>query len=184
MVEAELVTLNAKHVEDYEQIWQGLLRELGEEDQSLSWRFKEQLATRQASYEGYAIEYEGLTQGMVLIETQNHWSLFTRGQRLVYVETLASAPWNRVSIQRPPDLKGVGRSLLLYAKQRSIELGYSGRVGLHSLPGAIRFYDRLGMMRLELEPEEILDAAEKVPYFEYMGLRADREGRDGEQYEF
>lgn len=71
---------------------------------------------------------------MILLETQNRWSLFTQGKRIVYVEAIVSAPWNRYWIERPPELKGVGRSLLEFAKQRSFELGYGGRVGLYSLP--------------------------------------------------
>ena len=180
VITADLVTLSSKHVEEYDTLWQALLREFEEEDQSLSWQFKQRLASRQPYYEGYAIEYAGLTQGMMLIETQNHWSLFARGKRIVYVEALVSAPWNRVRIQRPPEVRGVGRSLMLFARRRSVELGYQGRVGLHSLPGAVRFYDRLGMMQLELAPEEIVDEEENVPYFEYMGLRQEREERDGE----
>ena len=111
IVVADLMTLKAKHVEDYEQVWQEPLRELEEEDKTMSWRFKKQLAERHPYNEAYALEYAGLTQGMVLLETQNRWSLFTRGKRIVYVEAIVSAPWNRYWIQRPPELKGVGRSL-------------------------------------------------------------------------
>lgn len=178
LIEAELVNLSNKHVDDYEQHWQPCLQGFSQDDQDLSWRFKKQLATRQANHEGYAVEYDGMTQGMMLIETQYHWSMFTPGQRLVYIETVVSAPWNRIYIQRPPRIKGVGRELLEFARQRSRALGYNGCIGLHSLPGAVQFYERLGMMHLELEPEEILDADEDVPYFEYMGQPQEQENRD------
>lgn len=179
IVVADLVTLNAKHVEDYEQVWREPLRELDEEDKTMSWRFKKQLAERHSYNEAYALEAEGLTQGMILLETQNRWSLFTQGKRIVYVEAIVSAPWNRYWIQRPPELKGVGRSLLDFAKQRSFELGYGGRIGLHSLPGAIGFYENRGLTRLELAPEDIIDPEENVPYFEYIGRY--REGRNDER---
>jgi hypothetical protein len=39
-----------------------------------------------------------------------------------------------IHIEQPPWLKRVGTLLLLFARQRSLELGYGGRVGLHSLP--------------------------------------------------
>ena len=169
VVVADLVTLTAKHVEDYEQVWREPLRELDEEDKTMSWRFKKQLAERHPYNEACAIEYDNLTQGMILLDPQNRWSLFAPGKRVVYVEAIASAPWNRYWIQRPPELKGVGRSLLSFAKQRSIELGYAGRVGLHSLPGAVGFYETRDMPRLELEPEDIIDPEDNVPYFEYMG---------------
>ena len=178
LISADLVNLSDNHVEDYDQHWQPRLQEFSQEDQNLSWRFKEQLANRQANYESYAVEYDGMTQGMMLLETQYHWSMFTPGQRLVYVETVVSAPWNRIYIQRPPRIKGVGRGLIEFARQRSQALGYKGLVGLHSLPGAVQFYEKLGMMRLELDPEEIVDADEDIPYFEYMGQTQEQESRD------
>jgi GNAT superfamily N-acetyltransferase len=181
-IEANLVRLNAQHVEDYDRLWQATIWKFSEEDKIMSWRFKEQLTLRQARYEAYAIEAEGVTQGMMLIETENRRSLFTPSQRLVYVESLASAPWNRSWIKRPPTLKGVGKSLLSFAKQRSASLGYGGFVGLHALSRSIRFYERMGMTRLELEPKEIIDPDENVPYFEYIGQRPPQEEQYDDEY--
>ena len=141
-VRAELVTLADNHVADYEDIWLAALREYGEADQGFSWRFKQNLIERHDSWEGYAIEHRGLTQGLILLETQTSWSIFTQGQRTVRVDALASAPWNRSTIQRPRDLKGVGGALLNFARIRSHALGYEGRVGLYSLPDAVGFYER------------------------------------------
>ncbi len=171
IVAADLASLTAKHVEDYDQFWQPLLREFGEDDKALSWRFKQQLAERQPNWECYAIEYEDLTQGLILLETQFHGSQFNWGQKLVYVETIMTAPWNRPRIQRPPEFKGIGRQMMQFAQQRSLALGYQGRVGLLSLPDAVGFYERIGMTRLELDPEDIVDAEENLPYFEYRALR-------------
>ena len=168
LVLADLVTLDNPHIVDYETIWQATLREYEEADQGFSWRFKQRLVAHHENYEGYALEYDNLTQGLMLIETQTRWSRFTPGKRLVAVEALATAPWNRTSIQRPRDLQGVGSALLTFARERSNALGYQGRVGLYSLPEAVRFYERQGMTRLELEPEEILDDEDMTPYFEYV----------------
>jgi hypothetical protein len=57
--------------------------------------------------------------------------------------------------------------LLFYAKERSIELGYQGRVGLESLPGSVGFYEQLGLIQLDPEPDDILDEPDNLPYFEY-----------------
>jgi hypothetical protein len=171
LVEGCLVPLEARHVEQFDRLWQPLLMEFEELDARLSWRFKQQLMERNANYECYALECEGLTQGLLMLETQNRWSEFDRGQRLVYVEGIMTAPWNRASIQRPPEWRQVGRSLMEWVRQRSIVLGYEGRVGLQSLPGAVGFYQQIGMTRLELGPEEIVDADEKLPYFEYRVFR-------------
>jgi GNAT superfamily N-acetyltransferase len=171
-VSASLVRLNSKHVDDFEQFWQDLLLEYDEPDAGLSWRFKQGLVDRLVNnYEGYALECEGLTQGLLLLETQTRWSFFDRGQRLVFVDVVMTAPWNRIGIQRPPEWKRVGRELMTFARQRSLDLGYQGRVGLQSLPDAVWFYERIGMTRLELEPADIVDAGEKLPYFEYRALR-------------
>ena len=76
---ADLVNLRDKNVEDFEQLWQPLLRELGQDDKAVSWRFKQQLAERQPNWEGYAVEYDSLTQGLLLLETQYHGSFFDWG---------------------------------------------------------------------------------------------------------
>lgn len=178
VVVAQLVTLNPRHVDEFDSLWRPLLIEFEEFDAQLSWRFKQELAGRQANYEGYALECEGLTQGLLLLETQSRWSEFDRGQRLVYVDIVMTAPWNRLTIQRPPEWRRVGKSLMAFARQRSIELGYQGRVGLQSIPSAVWFYDHLGMTRLELEPQDIIDPDEKLPYFEYRALTQFREKRN------
>jgi hypothetical protein len=183
LVEASLVQMGAKHVEHFDSFWKELLLEFEAVDARLSWRFKQQLTERNANYECYALECEGLTQGLLMLETQNRWSLFDRGQRLVYVEVIMTAPWNRLSIQRPPEWRRVGRSLMAWARQRSVELGYEGRVGLQSLPDAVGFYEQIDMMRLELEPHEIVDADEKLPYFEYRVPRR-RTWEDYDDVEF
>jgi hypothetical protein len=81
---------------------------------------------------------------------------------VVYIEALASAPWNRKTIQKPPELKGVGTVLLNFARFRSLNLGYEGRVALHALPGAERFYDSRNMMNFGADADK-----EDLIYFEY-----------------
>lgn len=51
---------------------------------------------------------------------------------------------------------------LLQARQRSMELGYEGRVGLHALPGAESFYDDQNMADYGPDPDQ-----ENLTYFEY-----------------
>jgi hypothetical protein len=42
---------------------------------------------------------------------------------------------------------------LRYARLRSVELGYGGRIGLHSLPTAERFYENQNMLNLGIDEE-------------------------------
>jgi hypothetical protein len=164
-VAALLLTLIQKHVDDYNHLWLDLLRQYGQEDKFWSWALKERVFLRQDNYEGYAIEWQERTQGLMMIETQRHRSQIVPGQRLVYVSAIATAPWNRRIIRRPRDLQGVGSILMQFARKRSLDLGFEGRVGVHSLPEAERFYDRLNMMDLGADPDQ-----EDLVYFEFGRL--------------
>ena len=165
-VEATLIDLAQNHVDDFESLWWVQLRSFSQEDKYWDWVFKQRLSTSNENFESYAIECEGRTQGLMMLETQWHRSQVTIGRRLVYVEALTTAPWNREAVRRPPELKGVGTALLLFARQRSLELGYEGRVGLHSLPGAEGFYERRSMANYGADPDK-----ENLTYFEYAPLQ-------------
>ena len=102
----------------------------------------------------------------MFLETQWHRSQVQPSSRLVYVEALASAPWNRSTLEQSPFFRGVGRTLLLFARQRSLELGYRGRVGLHALPQSEAFYRRLQMPDYGADPEK-----EDLVYFEYGAIQ-------------
>ena len=86
---------------------------------------------------------------------------FDETRRLIYVDYLATAPWNRPSIQKPIEYRAVGTVLLEFAKYRSEELNYGGLVGLHALPRAVPFYEKLGMSNCGTDPEK-----ENLVYFE------------------
>jgi hypothetical protein len=161
-VQAQLDRMQPRHLDDFETLWRGMLLELNEEDAFWSWAMKKRLSNNDDRFEAYAIEYEGLTQGLMWLETQWHRSWLNPNHRLVYVEALASAPWNRQNLEDPPYLKGVGSALLLFARQRSVSLGYQGRVGLHSLPEAEEFYQRQNMPDYEQDPDK-----EDLRYFEF-----------------
>ena len=98
-----------------------------------------------------------------MLEVSNHYSRKNPQQKLVYVDFLSTAPWNRTSLKNPPDYKGVGSILLSFAKQRSREIGCEGRVGLHALPKAEKFYKRKGMIYLGVDREK-----EDLVYFEWL----------------
>ncbi|MBE9014219.1 hypothetical protein IQ250_28935 [Pseudanabaenaceae cyanobacterium LEGE 13415] len=161
-VQAQLAQMQPRHLEDFEMLWRGMLLDLNEEDAFWSWAMKERLSNNDDRFEAYAIEYEEVTQGLMWLETQWHRSWLNPNQRLVYVEALASAPWNRQNLDDPPYLKGVGAALLLFARQRSASLGYQGRVGLHSLPAAERFYQRQNMSEYGQDPDK-----DNLSYFEF-----------------
>lgn len=164
LVTGSLVTLTAKHLDDFATVWREQLRTSADEDQYWDWEKKQRiyLASGMGIYEGYAIECEQLTQGMMLLQIRGYRSQVDPTRRLVYVHSLATAPWNRVS---SPDLNGfraVGGALIKFARLRSEALNYGGLVGLHSLPGAEVFYRKMGMIDGGSDPEK-----ENLTYFEW-----------------
>jgi hypothetical protein len=165
-----ICTMTHAHLAQIETIWQGMLVEAQQPDRDWSWAYKLRLATGESRFEAYVVEVDQLAQGVVLLETEWHRSALT-GQimarsPLVYIEYLASAPWNRRLIEDPPYFVGIGRALLLFARQRSAELGYGGRVGLHSLPESEAFYHRQGMPDYGADPDK-----DGLVYFEYGTLQ-------------
>jgi hypothetical protein len=166
IVQAQLVRMQPRHIQDFENDWQEMLQDLNESDAFWNWAMKKRLSSSiNNRFEAYAIEYENLAQGLLWLETQWHCSLVNPDQRLVYVEAIASAPWNRGALQSPPYLKGVGTALLVFAKQRSLALGYDGLVGLHSLPISEGFYRRLRMSDYGEDPDK-----DNLRYFEFDTL--------------
>ncbi len=166
LVEALLVNLEKKHTEDYANDWVEQLRRFNQGDKYWDWLFKLKYIANQENLEGYAVECENQTQGLMLIETQMHGSRLSFGKRLVYVDGIATAPTNRIEIQNPPQFKGVGKALLNFARIRSVELDYEGRVGLHSLPRAEGFYEKQNMYNCGQEEDY-----DNLVYFEYGALR-------------
>ncbi|MEO1353908.1 MAG: GNAT family N-acetyltransferase [Cyanobacteria bacterium J06635_15] len=171
LVEAVLTELAQRHLEDFNRRWRIQLVELGAEDKFWDWAYKKRIAQTGSGYESYAIEWNEITQGLLALETHYHRSQIDsdRGQPLVYVQALATAPWNRRTAQSGRQFSGIGALLLNFARRRSLQLGYGGRVALHALPNAERFYEALNMMNFDPDPDY-----DGLVYFEY-GLY--RQGR-------
>ena len=161
----QIVTMEQHHYDEVNTVWKPILIATEQPDAGWIWDYKLRQSQREERYEAYVLDVEGFPQGLVFIETQWHRSHWPQRWPLVYVEAIATAPWNRSDIEQPPWLKRVGTLLLLYARQRSVELNYGGRVGLHSLPGAEGFYRQQQMVELGPDPEK-----ENLVYFEYSAI--------------
>ena len=168
LVEAELCNLSSKHISDFETFWKQRLQNSSEEDSHWSWIDKFfKLST--PNYERLALECEAITQGLMILELDCYRSLLESTKNLVYVDYLTIAPWNRRSIENPPMYKGVGSSLLKLAIERSFDLDYKGRIGLHSLPGAENFYRKFGMVDLGYDSNK-----QGLRYFEISSDQAEK----------
>jgi hypothetical protein len=161
-VAAILCLMQMRHLEAFEQNWKPLLLNSSEADQYWEWRLKYRTYGARLGSESYVIECEGQLQGLMLIETLGYRSWFNPNRRLIYVHSLATAPWNRPSIENPPRYRLVGGTLLEFAQDRSHALGYGGSVGLHSLPGAEDFYRQTGFIECGADAEK-----ENLIYFEH-----------------
>jgi hypothetical protein len=80
-----------------------------------------------------------------------------KGKPVVYIDYLETAPWNvkflMKALGRKTRFSSVGTRLVEAAIRKSLEEGFKGRVALHSLPGAERFYlDVCGMTAFERDP--------------------------------
>jgi hypothetical protein len=164
-LEAQIVPMDEGHLHDVETFWQPILTAAGQPDPVWKWDYKLRQSQQQDSYEVYSLDVDNLSQGLLFIETQRYRSQQPQRLPLVYVEMIVTAPWNRIDIEQPPWLKGVGGLLLLFSRQRSVELGYGGRVALHSLPTAEGFYHVQGMPDYGPDPEK-----DGLVYFEYSAF--------------
>lgn len=146
--------LDQKNFNDYEQLWKPELDRarvasptwlaaatFNAQDSHWMWTEKGAKANANMSLETFAIEYDGKTQGMILVNLVAFGQLEDqKGLELVYVEMLATAPWNRKQLTDQPLYKGVGHVLIGAAISLSIETEFRGRLGLHSLPQSESWY--------------------------------------------
>ena len=163
LFEAELVSpVTATDLVEAEKYWVPVIRQVVAELFAMGkpvrawqgkWRLKEaQLTSAQFAF--LAIRAEGKVQGFVKLIVDGYTSNAptTLGKPLVYVDFLESAPWNVKRymdvLQREQRFKDVGRELIRAAIYESLNRGFGGRIGLHSLPEAEGFYQQLGMVRL------------------------------------
>ena len=170
IVDAILTEMTDKHREDAKTLWEPILEGSGQDDEYWNWVGKSRRSKLLPGDELYAIECEGITQGLMMLDVLKKRCQIESQlrRRLVYISTLATAPWNRPLITKPLTYKGVGGNLVDFAIARSHELGYQGRIGLHALPGALGFYRklRIGLLNCGPDPEE----PDNLVYFETLRI--------------
>jgi hypothetical protein len=140
------------------------------EDSHWDWRNKADSRRTLLGYQSCALVCEGELQGLMLTNDMTSARLPQQfGRPIVYVEFLATAPWNRPVFRSPPKYRGSGRIFILAAIQTSIDAGFKGRIGLHSLPAAEGFYeDKCGFTRLGPDSSH-----QNLTYYEMTDTQAD-----------
>lgn len=134
------------------------------------WEAKVKLTQNLLSYQTMAIECEGEVQGLMMLKTDGHFGRLPsqHDSPLVYVNLLATAPWNLSEVTSPPIYRGAGTILLAAAASLSVDLGFKGRLGLHSLSKSEGWYDRLEISCLGPDSEK-----QGLKYYEFTPDQAD-----------
>jgi hypothetical protein len=128
------------------------------------WRKKHEAVAGLIAYRMFGVECDDEMQGLMLVSTAGHACRIPsqRGKELVYVNFVATAPWNSAAVVQTPRYSLVGRVFVATAIQLSREEGFRGRIGLHSLPQAESFYaESCGMTDLGIDRKK-----ENLRYFE------------------
>ena len=114
------------------------------------WQWERKWRSSAPGSQFLGIECETEMQAMMSVRTDKTCRLPEQsGLPLIYVDYLAAAPWNLPELVRQPRLRGGGLALLAAAVRLSRQIGYNGRIGLHSLLQAENFYrDKCGMSDL------------------------------------
>jgi hypothetical protein len=142
----------------------------GEILESVHWDWRNKSRRPPHWYCLVTVECEGQVQGVMAVENFLRPAVLTSGAWVLYVDYIEVAPWNyRVPqdrgkpVARESQFKEVGTLLLSEAIRMSIGAAAGGRVGLHGLAQAEKFYvRRCGMTRIGADPGYY-----DLVYFEY-----------------
>lgn len=112
------------------------------------------------SYEWFYVRKKGEVQA-ACVTCHPTTSRFDNA-KIVYVDYLSTAIWNRVRPGADPTYKGLGRYLLCYVAKHSVQTyGYRPGLSLHALPKAEGFYKKLGLTDFGIDHNK-----ESLRYFE------------------
>src|SRR5258708_7641322 len=148
--------------------------------QSAHWDWNKKTAAFQnlLSYRMFAVTCAEDTQGLmagatdvVMPPSRLPDDKGRRGLGLVYIDFLEAAPWNRPEHVQPPRYRGVGSILIATAIQLSLDEGFRGRIGLHSLPQSEDFYRNVVRMN-DLGPDTSYPGPFPLRYFEFTAAEA------------
>jgi GNAT superfamily N-acetyltransferase len=117
-----------------------------ENDHNWKWAKAVGEVRTQRWYETLAVQTaDGDIQGAIQYRIDGK-SFVSRDDPAVYVDGLATAPWNRAWLVGVPRFRGVGKSLLRRAAYHSYALGLNGRVNLIAFDDdrTLGFYRKCG----------------------------------------
>jgi hypothetical protein len=172
VVASLLYPVAPSYLEWADSLWQPALRESLASQPELPdhshWRWAWKLTEYSEGKLGFAIEHEGKPQALMVVQTSKLARLSSQiGEPLLYIDYLATAPWNDFSLTPTPLYRACGTALWQAAIEYSQKQGWQGRLGLHSLPQAEGYYRKLGI----LTDLGIDDQYDNLRYFEAEALK-------------
>ncbi len=75
---------------------------------------------------------DGSIQGALLLRKKVK-SVLVPGEKAVFIDRVATAPWNRDKLAKMPRFRGVGTGFVLYSIVLSYSQGFGGRVNLQAV---------------------------------------------------
>jgi hypothetical protein len=139
-----------------QELWEQPLKEARAQHSHWDWRKKYQwLKEAPIAYHIFGVKAEDQMQGLLLVQKVGKVCRIDsqKNKELIYVDYLATAPWNSPDTCKSPRFGGVGKVLIRAAVMLSLEEEFKGRIGLHSLPQAETFYRNICGMT-DLGPDE------------------------------
>jgi len=152
IVEAVLIDdISREEVAQAQKSWEPTFASPGAKAQHSHWDWndKYQLVVKAPlAFRIFGLEADKQIQGLMLVLTTGKFCNVEehKGKPLIYIDYLATAPWNSADVVAEPVYSGVGKVLLRVACQLSDEEGFKGRIGLHSLPQAESWYRDVCLM--------------------------------------
>lgn len=135
-----------------------------------NWAVKAVQTSGILAYRSFGIEAAGKMQGLIIVclTGKNARLDPDKCKSLAYVDFIETAPWNAKEFTSSSIYKGVGVRLIQAATQLSIDEGFAGRVGLHSLAQSRPFYT----IACEMTALGLDAAYGNLDYFELTAAKA------------
>jgi hypothetical protein len=142
VTDARLCRFDDHLLEVLVQTWLPLLAPTEEDDRTWDWHGKHREPCFVQELEHLALLRGDDIEGVLMTSIATQPPGPSQLQSLLYIEYLVVAPWNRAHLTTSQRFKGVGPTLMRHAVHRSVALGHEGRIGLHSEPRAVQFYEK------------------------------------------
>jgi hypothetical protein len=158
--------LTPRVLKQFQEVWQPKLQQLKAPDSHWDWPGLWR-AYRKKKSRFLSLVCENELQGLAWLDYSGISSRSDSDQQIVYVQRISVAPWNR-SEYGMRRFRPVGLLFIREAVELSLEIGWRGRIGLHSLETAVNWYR--SVLRMTAYGKDV--EHENLEYFEFSDEQA------------